>query len=68
MFRVTTRLEDNDDIWNSDDSCFDTLKAKELTKMAAQKRKDDDQDNLVNADDACPNTPTGEIVDNNGCS
>jgi hypothetical protein len=61
--------EDNDDIWNSDDLCFDTPQGQSVDQNGcSEAQKDDDQDNLVNADDACPNTPTGEIVDNDGCS
>ncbi|MEX1382039.1 endonuclease, partial [Lutibacter sp.] len=37
-------------------------------KIIAENNDDIDYDGVLNEDDLCPNTPTGEDVDTNGCS
>ena len=61
--------EDNDDIWNSDDLCFDTVESRPVDKNGCSDyQKDDDDDGYSNAIDDCINTPSGEIVNSRGCS
>jgi hypothetical protein len=58
-----------DDIWNSDDLCFDTPAGESVDQNGCSEfQKDDDQDGYVNAEDDCSNTPLNNITDDNGCS
>ncbi len=51
--------------FSSTEGCSETF---ELIVNANQNSTDDDNDGVVNSEDSCPNTPTGETVDANGCS
>ena len=49
-------------------STWNTIVEIEFYGAAIDTNGDDDNDGVLNNDDQCPNTPTGETVDDNGCS